>query len=148
MPNATHHDAEIVLKIYDLRREPVMRKAREWMVSEFWPRSADDVMAIMNGSFQETASFRQCVSFCEMCASLPLHGAVNSELFADWNGEMIFVYAKFKPFLAEIREKSKNPAFLANTERYLEGSDYTRKKVAATEARVKMFAERHAAGGK
>jgi len=145
MSNATHHDAETVMKLYDLRREPVMRKARERMVGEFWPRSADDVMAVMNSGFKENASYRQVISFCEMCCSLPLHGAVNTELFTDWNGEIIFLFAKFKPFLNEIREKSKNPAFLANTERFLASTDYTRQKLAAAEARVKMFAERQMA---
>lgn len=148
MPNATHHDAEIVLKLYDLRREEVMRKARAWVVGEFWPQSADEVLAVANGRFQENAYYRQVISFCEMACALPLHGAVHAELFADWCGEIIFIFAKFKPLLAEVREKMNNPGFLANTEKFLQSSEYTQKKLAATEARVKQIGERVRAAAK
>jgi hypothetical protein len=141
MPNAMHHDAEIVLKLYDLRREEVMRKAREWMVGDFWPTSADDVLKIANSGFKKSAYYRQVISFCEMACSLPLHGAVHTELFANWCGEIIFIFAKFKPYLAEIRQKTNNPGFLGNTEKFMQSSDYVSRELAATEATVKQICE-------
>lgn len=137
MPNATHHDAELVLKIFELRREEVMRKARNFMVLEFWPQSVDEVLAVMNArGTPNNAYFRQVITFYEMAATLPLHGAVHSDLFIEWNGELLFLFAKFEPLLAEIREKSGNPGFLGNCERYIQSSPLAQKKLAPTAARV------------
>ena len=141
VPSATHHDADVVLRLYDLRREETMRRARAWMVGDFWPQKIDDVLAITNGSFAQSAYFRQIVSFCEMACSLPLHGAVHPELFTDWCGEILFIFAKFKPLLPEIREKI-NPSFLGNTEKFIQSSEYVKQKFAATEARARAFGER------
>lgn len=117
---ATPSDAEIVLKLYDLRREPVMREARDWFAQKFNPQSADEVLAVGSAwGTQENAYYRQVVSFWEMAASLVIHGAVHPDLFMDWGGEMIFVFAKFYPYLAEIREKSGNPNFLAKAEKVI-----------------------------
>ncbi len=113
---ATTADAEIVLKLYDMRREKVMREARNWLLG-FWPQNVQDVMAVANAFGKpENAYFRQVMSFWEMAASLPLRGAVDPELFMDWSGEMVFVFAKFAPILAEVREAMANPMFLQRVE--------------------------------
>lgn len=114
---ATPADAEIVIKLYDLRREKLMRDARNWFLMKFWPKSAEDVVAVATAfGTQENAYFRQVLSYWEMCASLVLQGAVNPELFMDWGGEMMFFYAKFYPILKEVREATKNPNFFAKVE--------------------------------
>ena len=137
MPNATAADAEIVLKLFELRREEVMRKARNFMVMDFWPQSVDEILAVMNArGTQENAYFRQVLTFYEMASTLPLHGAVNSDLFAEWNGELLFLFAKFEPFLVELREKSGNPGMLGNCERYIQSSPLAQKKLVPTAARV------------
>jgi len=111
---ASSADAEIILKLYELRTEPVMRQARAWITGEFWPATADDFFAVaMNPGNQHNAYFRQVVTYWEMAAALVLHGAVSAELFVDCNGEGFFLMAKFAHILDAIREKS--PTFLMKT---------------------------------
>ena len=111
---ATSADAEIILKLYELRREPVMRQARAWIAREFWPRTAEEFFAVAeNPADPHNAYFRQVTSYWEMAAALALHGAVSADLFVDCNGEGFFLLAKFAPLLDKIHQR--NPAFLAKT---------------------------------
>jgi hypothetical protein len=111
---ATPADAEIILKLYDLRREEVMRKARAWVIGEFWPSTADEYFQVaMNAADPHNAYVRQVISFWEMAAALVLHGTVSPELFVDCNNEGFFLLAKFDGILDAIRER--NPMFLART---------------------------------
>lgn len=111
---ATPADAEIILKLYELRRETVMRQARAWVGTEFWPETADDYWAIAsNGADPHNAYLRQVVSYWEMAAAMVLHGAISPELFVDCNGEGFFLLAKFAPILDAIRER--NPMFMQKT---------------------------------
>ncbi len=127
---ATAHDAELVLKLYDLRREAEMRKARNWFVAEFWPQSADDVLKVVNSSdSQENAWFRQAGSYWEMAASLVVHGALSEDLFLASSGELFFLFAKIHPFLKELREKMNNPEAYANIEKVATGSKLARKRL-------------------
>ena len=110
---ATPADAEIILKLYQLRTEAVMRQARAW-IGQFWPRSAAEYFAVAeNMADPHNAFLRQVTTYWEMAAALVLHGAVSSELFIDCNGEGFFLLAKFAPFLDEIR--ARYPAFLMKT---------------------------------
>lgn len=144
---ATHADAELVLKLYDMRREPVMREARKFMAG-FNPQSADDVIALVTAQSQENAYFRQVTSFWEMAATLVHHGAFHEGLFLDTQGELFFIFAKFAPYLAEVREKLENPNFLGASERLINHTDIARNKLAAFTARLKKMAERRAQAAK
>jgi hypothetical protein len=129
---ATAHDAQVVLKLYDLRREAEMRKARDWFTVEFWPQSAGDILKVANAfPSQENAWMRQVGGYWDMAASLVLHGAVNEELFLQpgISGEMFFIFAKIHPFLKEIREKMNNPEAFANIEKVATGSKTARKRL-------------------
>jgi hypothetical protein len=111
---ATPADAEIILKLYELRTEAVMRQARAWITGEFWPKSAEEFFAVAeNPKDPHNAYFRQVTSYWEMAAALVLHGAVSADLFVDCNAEGLFLLAKFSPFLEAIRERI--PAFLTKT---------------------------------
>lgn len=111
---ATPADAEIVLKLYQLRTEPVMREARAWMTGEFWPNTADDFFKVIsNPADPHNAFFRQVITYWEMAAAMVLHGAVSAELFVDSNAEGFFLLAKFSHILDEIRQK--NPTFMIKT---------------------------------
>lgn len=113
----TASDAQIIMQLYDLRREAEMRKARAWFASSFWPKSADDVVAVINvANPQENAWFRQVSGYWEMAASFVLRGALNEQLFFDSSTEMWFVLAKVYPFLKEAREKAHTPFYFARTE--------------------------------
>lgn len=111
---ATPADAEIILKLYQLRTEAVMREARAWMLGEFWPATAKEFFAVVeNADDPHNACFRQVITYWEMAAAMVLHGAVSAELFIDCNGEGFFLLAKFAPILQEIRDKI--PTFLLKT---------------------------------
>ena len=111
---ATPADAEIILKLYGLRTEAVMRQARAWITGEFWPATAEEFFAVAdNPADPHNAWLRQVISYWEMAAAMVLHGAVSAELFVDCNGEGFFLLAKFAPILNGIREK--NQAFLMKT---------------------------------
>jgi hypothetical protein len=111
---ATPADAEIVLGLYQLRTEAVMREARAWMTGEFWPATAEEFFAVSgNPAHPHNAHFRQVTSYWEMAAAMVLHGAVSAELFVDCNGEGFFLLAKFAPILDQIRERS--PGFMVKT---------------------------------
>ncbi len=129
---ATPHDAELILKLYDLRREAEMRKARSWFGAEFWPQSAADFLKVANAfPSQENAWLRQVVGYWDMAASFVLQGALNQELFLEpgCSGEMFFIFAKVHPFLKEFREKTNNPDAFANFEKVATGSKTARKRL-------------------
>jgi hypothetical protein len=111
---ATPEDAEIILRLYELRTETVMRQARAWITGEFWPATAEEFFAVAdNPADLHNAWLRQVISYWEMAGALVVHGAVSAELFVDSNGEGFFLLAKFEPILKAIREK--NPGFLIKT---------------------------------
>lgn len=148
---ATPADADIILKLYELRTEALMRQARAWMTGEFWPATADDYFAVVNNPADPHNPFlRQVLTYWEMAAALVLHGAVSAELFVDCNAEGFFIFAKFAHILEAIREKQ--PQFLKKTaelvEKYPAAAaryEYVLKNV---EARRKRTAAEPAAGGK
>jgi hypothetical protein len=105
----TAEDAQIIMRLYDLRREPEMRKARTWYAG-WWPSSAEDVLKVLNNyGAQENAWFRQVNGYWDMVASFVLRGVLNEELFFDSGGEMWFTLAKLQPFLKEVRQKAGIP---------------------------------------
>ena|ERR1039457_968360 len=111
---ATPADAEIILKLYELRTEALMRQARAWVTGEFWPATAEEYFAVaLNPADPHNAFLRQVLSYWEMAAAMVVHGALSAELFVDCNGEGFFLLAKFAPILEAIREK--NPGFLSKT---------------------------------
>jgi hypothetical protein len=107
---ATAHDAEVILKFYDLRREAVLRKARHFVAFEFAPQSFDEFRALGQASGDEkNAWWRQVLSYWEMGASLVLSGAVDADLFCDSQAEGLFLYAKFSRFHAEYLKQAGSP---------------------------------------
>jgi len=95
-----YEDADLILKLYDLRREETMRKARAFMAA-FHPQSMQDIMAVATG--ENNAYMRMVMSYWDMAASLVNNGAIDEKMFNDANGEHFFYYAKFEPFLEEMR---------------------------------------------
>ena len=129
---ATPHDAQLIMQLYDLRREAEMRKARNFMVADFWPQSADDVVKLVNAfGSQENAWLRQVTSYWGMAATFVLQGALSEELFVQpgCSGEMFFIFAKIHPFLKEIREKLNNPEMFQHIEQVVTGSKAARKRL-------------------
>lgn len=118
MAKAKAEDAKLILKIYDLRREPVMRAARKYVVSEFWPQNYDEFKAVVTGYGTEpNAFFRQVMTYWNMVAAMVLRGAVNEELFFDSNGEPYFLWAKFGEYIPQARKDQVDPEFLMHLEK-------------------------------
>ena len=110
-------DAQLVLQLYDLRREAEMRKARSWFAGSFWPSSADDIVKAATTPGQENAWYRQVAGYWEMAAALVLQGALNEQLFFDCDGEMWFTLSRVYPYLKEYREKAKAPEAFSRAEK-------------------------------
>lgn len=129
-------DAEIVLKLYDLRREAVMRASRDTLL-RWTPKSFEDIAAVTDFGHEDNAAFRQVTSYFEMAFGLARHGAVDPELIAEWCGEGFFLFAKIHPYLAEFREKASPTAF-SNVEWAAENTEFGK-------SRLAMFLKRNQA---
>jgi hypothetical protein len=141
----THADAELVLKLYDLRREPELRRARQFVVSEFWPQNADDYLAIM-GEFgtQRNAWYRQATSYWEMAASFVVRGVLNREIFVDWSSEMWMIYGKALPYLKEVRERSGMPKMYGHMETVIQSTPGAEQRLAGLQKRIGELAKKAA----
>ncbi len=132
---ATPADAELILELYALRREAVMRQARSFVFS-FAPQTIDDVMAVIsNSSGQENAYLRQVVGYWDMAASLVLRGALNEDLATDNFSEMFAVYARLEPFLAEVRQRTGMQMLAGQMQKFVESSPVARERVARYQQR-------------
>ncbi len=127
-------EANLILKLYELRREETMRKARNWYFADFNPESAADVSKAM---FSEQGNFfRMVVSYWDMAASLVNHGAISLDFFNDANGEQQGVFGKLEPFLEEVRGVY-SPNFMKNLERLIDCTPGGREQVAGARERMK-----------
>ena len=113
--SSAYESADLLLKLYEMRREAKMREARGWYALQFNPDSLDDITNTMMGP--NSAHFRMVTSYWDMAASFVHHGAIDEQMFNDANGEQLGVFAKIEPFLTEYRAKMSMPAYLANLEK-------------------------------
>ena len=134
--------AELILKLYDLRREAVMREARDWFFS-FNPESFEDIQrAVMS---EHSAYVRMVTTYWEMACSFVNHGAIDAEMFNDANSEQVFVFAKIQPFLEQIRANNGNPAAFRNLEQAVMAMPDAEARVARAGAMSKAIAQARAA---
>lgn len=133
-PTPDHHDADLVLKLYDLRREPVMRQSRQVM-ADFLPRSFADVQAVLQPTHPHNAAYRQVSSYFEMAYGMARHGIVNADYLAENTGEGLLLFAKLQPFLAELRGATSPFAF-QNAEWLLQNSAAAQQRFQVFQARI------------
>ncbi|HET7872948.1 MAG TPA: hypothetical protein VFL42_10595 [Terriglobales bacterium] len=113
----TAQDAQLILQLYDLRREPVMRAARKFMVSEFWPQNYDEFKAVLTGyGTDHNAYLRQALTYWDMAAAMVLSGVINEELFFNSGSEPYFLWAKFGEYIPSGRNDFANPEFCLHLE--------------------------------
>ncbi|HEX8129069.1 MAG TPA: hypothetical protein VF527_08215 [Pyrinomonadaceae bacterium] len=110
-------DANLILRLYELRREETMRKARDWFTTEFNPTSTKDLLAVMVGD--QSSAYRMVSTYWDMAAAFVNHGAIDEQLFNDIHFEHIAVYAKIQPFLAEFRALTGAPYYLTHLEQLI-----------------------------
>jgi hypothetical protein len=138
---ATPQDADLIIKLYDLRREKTMRKARTYIFMQFFPKNADDVKALFadRNHPEYNAYFRQVTTYWDMAAAMVNHGAIDRELFFDTNGEFFAVWAKFGDFIADLRELL-GPHFLHNLEKMVASHPDREQRIQMMKERFKRMA--------
>jgi hypothetical protein len=129
-----HEEADLILKLYELRREPTMRTARDWYFLEFNPESVEDFNKALFS--EHSGHVRMVATYWDMAAALVNQGAISLELFNETNGEHISVFSKLEPFLEELRA-SMSPQFLVNLEKLIDATPNGRQRSAAARERVK-----------
>jgi len=133
-----YKDADLILKLYDLRREKTMRDARNWFFT-FNPQTPKDFMDVLTSD--KSGYFRMVTSYWDMACSLVNNGAIDTDMFNDANGEHIFVYAKVEPFLPALREVMGNPSYLAHLEKTVKELPNCEARLAAVRERMKKLLE-------
>ena len=125
--------ANTLLKLYELRTEPTLRRARAWFVFEFHPNSAQDVLGAWLGPGHESAPYRMVTTYWDMAASLVIQNAIPAEMFNAANTEHVAVYAKLRLFLTEVRAVTKYPDYLMHLERVVAMMPDTQDRIAIFE---------------
>jgi len=129
-------DANLILKLYDLRREPVMREARNWFFS-FNPTTPAEYMEAMMG--EHSGHLRMVISYWDMAASMVNNGAIDEQMFNDANGEHLFIFAKIEPVLEGLREQWNQPDMLKHFETLIRRIPENKEKLAAIRERITMI---------
>ncbi len=146
---ASAKDAQIVMQLYDLRREAKMREARDYFIVQFFPESAEEFVKLATSfGSKENTYFRQVYSYWNMAAALVVQGAVDKDLFNAWATEMYFVWAKIQPYINDVRAAMGIPEFLQNVESVVEGDAQGRKRREMLQQRQKKIREMRAAAGR
>jgi hypothetical protein len=133
--------AELILKLYELRREAVMREARSWFFS-FSPESAEDIQRA--GMGEHSAYFRMVTSYWDMACSFVNHGAIDAEMFADANGEQVLVFAKLQPFLEQLRA-TVSPNYMQHVEKVVMAMPNIEERIGRMREMMRRFAQARAA---
>jgi hypothetical protein len=142
-------DAQLIIQLYDLRREAEMRKARHWWAADFFPQNPDDFLKVawaMNT--QENNWLRQVSGYWGMVTSFVLAGVLNEELFLQpgFSGELFLIYAKMHPFVKDLREKLNDPEAFLNLEKAVTRTKWGRNRLQFMIKRVETMREKRKAG--
>jgi hypothetical protein len=112
----TYDDVNLILRLYELRREQKMREAREWFATNLKANNLDELAVLCPPGSKESAYFRMVISYWEMVSSFITSGVLNQELFFQSGGELLFVWERFKGLVPLTREAYKNPTLYLNLE--------------------------------
>src|SRR5262245_24541762 len=117
MPSqATYDDANLILRLYELRREEKLRAARDWFAKNFFASSMEELNNVAPLGSPANAHVRMVLSYWDMAASLVTSGVLNADLFFKSNGELLVAWERFRRVLPELRAVFKNPAAFENLE--------------------------------
>ena len=134
-----HHDADLVLKLYELRRETVMRESRSAVSSRYWPKTADEAVAVFKSDHPLNAPFRQVVTYWEMVYGMVKWGILHGDFTVENGSEGLYVFARAEPYLQQIREA--NPSYFVNAEWIVNHSEAARRAMDRYRSRVKRVLE-------
>jgi len=137
---ADYHDADLALRLYEMRREAVMRESRNAINGKFWPKSYEDVLAVTKPEHPLNAAFRQTATYWEMVYGIVKHGIVNPDYLLESNGEGMFLFAKIAPYLEAYR-KEISPTAFGNAEWVTRETAAGQRMFGLISARVRKMAE-------
>ncbi len=143
MPKVTHEQVKLMLQLYEMRREPRMREARDWYFSSFRPTSLDDMQKQAPMGSPQNASMRMVISYWEMAASIVNRGLIDEAFFFENTGEQWVVWERLRALVPALRERSKNPHQYGNLEKHVKRLEAWREKRApgSTNAMRQMMAQ-------
>jgi hypothetical protein len=144
----TTADAHLIIELYDLRREPEMRKARSWWAGEFFPESADDFIKVAWAmGTQENSWLRQVSGYWDIVCSFVVNGILNEDLFLQpgFSGELFLIYAKIHPFIKELREKLNDPNVFRTVEKAVTHTKWGKNRLQFMTKRVAALREKRKA---
>jgi hypothetical protein len=113
----TFDDVKLILQLYEMRREPRLREARQWFAASFKPKALQDMTALCPPGSEQHASYRMVTTYWEMVASFLVSGVLNAELFYQSGRELLFVWERVRDVVPALRDQYKHPLELANLER-------------------------------
>jgi hypothetical protein len=128
MGDVTHEQVNLMLRLYDIRREPRLREAREWFMTHFNATTAEEAMKLCPPASQENAFMRMVISYWEMVASIVNRGLIDEDLFFENSGEQWAVWERMKPLMPIWRAMFKNPLVFAQLEEHIKRLETWREK--------------------
>lgn len=124
LPQATFDDVNLILKLYEMRRDARMRDARKWFAASFRPKSYEELLASCPPGSDQNASYRMVTSYWEMVSSFVTNGVLNAELFFQSGRELLFCWERLRDLVPAVRKANNNPIEWKNLEevatRYIE----------------------------
>jgi len=141
------NSALVIIELYKIRTEPLMRDARAWFMSEFAPRSGKEIVQLLLSGAKQSAQYRMVSSYWETAASLVNNGGLDEQMFLDANTEHLVVFAKLEPFITEIRETIGEPDYLSHLERLVLKVPNLKKKLENRRSLLERWQESASAAG-
>jgi hypothetical protein len=130
--------AELILKLYEIRRETALRTARDYVGGEFMPKTVDEFVSLVKDGGKPSGHILQVYGYWDMVAAFVVHGALDESLIFDTCQEMYFQFEKIQPYLAGFREQMKLPEFLRSMETVVTGSQERRTRAVAKAKKVRL----------
>ncbi|MEZ4457993.1 MAG: hypothetical protein R2882_15825 [Gemmatimonadales bacterium] len=137
--------ATLNLRLFELRREPTLREARQWFLIDFNPASFEEFVAIVRG--ERNAAFRMVMGYWDMAASMVTSGAIDPTAFRAAHGEIYGTFSKVQPFLGQLREVTGERDFARNFEEVVMGSPDAEAILARRRATIRAMRERQPSQG-
>jgi hypothetical protein len=143
MGEVTHQQVDLLLRLYDMRRETKLREARDWYGNNFHVKTPEDVMALCPPGSKENGYVRMVISYWDMACNIANRGLIDQEFFFENTGEQWMVWELMKPIVNQWRAMFSNPKFLAHLEENVKRLEAWREKTTpgSIEAMRKMFAQ-------
>ncbi|HEV2065098.1 MAG TPA: hypothetical protein VGS00_11180 [Thermoanaerobaculia bacterium] len=138
----TIDDANLVLRLYDLRREEKLRAAREWYRTKFCPLSVEDIKTLYQTPGEENTSFRMATTYWDMACSFVASGVLHPELFMQSGSESLMVWSRVEEFVPHIRKEMGVPWFLASIEKVIAMTPSSQERLALFRSRLAAMREK------